>query len=69
MKRLQKYSRSYLNEFPNGSFLQNAQFYLAECFRQTGKKDEALKLYVAVAGTPNNQFTEQSLTQLQPSIS
>ena len=54
--------RSYLSEFPNGSFLQNAQFYLAECYRKTGNNDEALKLYVLVAGTPNNQFTEQSLS-------
>ncbi|MCU0474206.1 MAG: tetratricopeptide repeat protein [Bacteroidales bacterium] len=54
--------QSYLSEFPSGSFLQNVQFYLAECYRQTGKTDEALKQYVAVVGTPNNQFTEQSLT-------
>ena len=25
---------SYLTEFPNGSFSQNAQFYLAECLRE-----------------------------------
>jgi TolA-binding protein len=53
--------RSYLNEFPSGSFLQNAQFYLAECYRRIGNDDEALKLYVTVAGSPVNQFTEQSL--------
>jgi TolA-binding protein len=53
--------RSYLNQFPSGSFLQNAQFYLAECYRRIGNDDEALKLYVTVAGSPVNQFTEQSL--------
>ena len=53
--------QSYLAEFPAGSFLQNVQFYLAECFNKVGKNDEALKQYVAVTGAPNNQFTEQSL--------
>ena len=28
--------KSYLNEFPDGSFKQNAQFYLAECLRSNG---------------------------------
>ncbi len=53
--------RNYLNEFPNGSFLQNAQFYLAECLKSTGKNEEAVKLYAAVTDAPNNQFTEQAL--------
>jgi len=52
---------SYLREFPTGSFIQNARFYLAECLRSEGKNEDALKLYDAVAGAPNNQFTEQSL--------
>ncbi len=53
--------KSYLNEFPNGSFRQNAQYYLAECLRSTGNNDEALKLYTEVTAAPNNQFMEQSL--------
>ena len=53
--------RNYLGEFPNGSFRQNATFYLAECLRSSGKTDDALKLYMEVAVLPNNQFTEQSL--------
>jgi TolA-binding protein len=53
--------KSYMNEFPNGNFLQNAQFYLAECYKRGGNNEEALRLYVAVADAPNNQFTEQSL--------
>jgi TolA-binding protein len=53
--------RSYLSEFPNGSFRQNAKYYLADCLRSTGKNDEALKLYTEVIGEPNNQFMEQSL--------
>ena len=55
--------KSYINEFPSGSFLQNSQFYLAECYRRIGNNDdEALKLYAAVADAPVNQFTEQSLS-------
>jgi TolA-binding protein len=53
--------RNYISQFPNGSFLQNAQFYLAECLAKAGNSDEAIKMYSSVAGAPNNQFTEQSL--------
>jgi len=53
--------RNYLSEFTNGVFLQNAQFYLAECLKSTGYNDEALKFYATVAEAPNNQFTEQAL--------
>jgi TolA-binding protein len=54
--------KSYLKEFPSGSFRLNAQFYLAECLRSAGNKDDALKLYIEVSDEPNNQFLEQSLT-------
>ncbi|MEI6048885.1 MAG: tetratricopeptide repeat protein [Bacteroidota bacterium] len=53
--------KSYLNEFPNGSFRQNVKFYLAECLKSAGNPDEALKLYIDVSAEPNNQFLEQSL--------
>jgi TolA-binding protein len=53
--------KSYITEFPNGSFRQNAQYYLAECLKSAGKNDEALKLYIEVSEEPNNQFLEQSL--------
>ncbi len=53
--------QNYLSEFPNGSFRQNAQYYLAECLKSAGNKDAALKLYTDVAGQPNNQFMEQAL--------
>ncbi|MBN1107111.1 MAG: tetratricopeptide repeat protein [Bacteroidales bacterium] len=54
--------KSYIDEFPSGSFRQNAQFYLAECYRRTENFDEALKLYAEVASAPVSQFTEQSLS-------
>jgi len=60
-QRASEVFRNYLSEFPSGSFLQNAQFYLAECNRKTNNNDEALRLYVIIAGSPVNQFTEQSL--------
>jgi TolA-binding protein len=53
--------KNYIDEFPNGSFRQNAQYYLAECMKSSGNTDEALKLYREVADQPNNQFLEQSL--------
>lgn len=53
--------RNYTTEFPNGSFRLNAEYYLAESLKTLGNKDEALKMYDAVAGEPNNQYLEQSL--------
>jgi len=53
--------RSYLREFPSGSFATNARFYLADCLNRSGKNDEALDLYLQVINVGNNQFMEQSL--------
>jgi TolA-binding protein len=56
--------RNYTGQFPNGSFLQNARFYLAECLVKSGMNDEALKIYTSVADAPQNQFTEKSLIKI-----
>ena len=56
--------KSYLVQFPNGSFRLNAQYYLAECLRSAGNNDEALKMYTEVADVPNNQYLEQSLVAI-----
>jgi TolA-binding protein len=53
--------KNYLSEFRNGSFILNAQFYLAECANTKGNKDEALQYYIDVTQGPNNEFMEQSL--------
>ncbi|TFH46329.1 MAG: tetratricopeptide repeat protein, partial [Bacteroidia bacterium] len=53
--------RSYLNDFPAGSFATNARFYLADCLNRAGSVDEALELYGSVISVGNNQFMEQSL--------
>jgi len=49
---------NYLNEFSNGSFRINAQYYLAECLRTSGNGEEALKYYKEVAGGSLSQFSE-----------
>ena len=52
---------NYLKEFPNGSFKQNAQYYLAESLRTKGETEEALKLYIDISSQPTSQFYEQAL--------
>jgi TolA-binding protein len=54
---------SYLSEFPNGSFRQNAEFYLAECLNSAGSLKEALKYYIDVSSDPTGQFLQPSLAQ------
>jgi TolA-binding protein len=53
--------KNYLNEFPNGSFSINAEYYLAESLHSLDKDDEALTYYIEVSDKPNNQFVEKSL--------
>jgi len=53
--------RNYLKEFPDGSFKQNAQYYLAESLRTKGETEEALKLYMEISAQPTGQFYEQAL--------
>ncbi len=53
--------QNYLSEFPNGSFRLNAEYYLAESLKSTGKTEEALKYYLKVSDEPNNQYMEQAL--------
>jgi TolA-binding protein len=55
--------KNYLNEFPGGSFRQNAMYYLAESLKASGNKEEALKLYIRLSGEANNQFLEHSLSE------
>jgi len=53
--------RNYLDEFKDGSFRINAQYYLADCASSNGNKEEALKYYLDIIQAPNNAFVEQSL--------
>lgn len=52
----------YLERFTNGSFVVNANFYLADCHFRNQRPDEALKGFEVVLATPKNMFTEQSLS-------
>ncbi|MDO9579033.1 MAG: tetratricopeptide repeat protein, partial [Bacteroidales bacterium] len=56
-----KVFQNYLNEFPNGSFRENAKYYLAESLKATGKADEALKIFIELSDESNSQYIEQSL--------
>jgi TolA-binding protein len=53
--------KNYLTQFAEGSFRINALYYLADCAAKKGNKDEALKYYLEVTQSPNNEFMEQSL--------
>lgn len=53
----------YLVKFPDGSFVLNTNFYLADCLNRTGNADEALKSYNFVISKPKNTFSEQALME------
>jgi TolA-binding protein len=53
----------YIQKFPNGIFITEANFYKAECEYSTAKVDDALKSYIFVIEKNKNQFTEQSLVR------
>jgi TolA-binding protein len=51
----------YIQRFPDGIFITDANFYKAECEYKLEKADAALVGYSFVIGKNKNQFTEQSL--------
>lgn len=51
----------YIENYKNGKYLVNANFYKAECNYNADEKEEALKSYTYIASVPKNEFTEQSL--------
>ena len=53
--------KSYLNEFPNGFFATNANFYLADCLNKQGDFQGAYNSYLFVCNSPKNKFSEVSL--------
>jgi TolA-binding protein len=53
----------YLNQFPNGSFVLNSQFYLAELLYADGEYDKSLVGYDYVLAQPDNSFTEPALSK------
>ena len=51
----------YLTRFPDGSFVLNAHFYLADCQNRNENYESALKSYNFVIDKSKNTFTEQAL--------
>ena len=53
----------YLNQFPNGGFVLNSHFYLAQLLYADGEFDKALAEYELVIAQPDNYFTEGALSK------
>jgi len=52
---------SYLNKFPNGLFVLNANYYIADCAYRKNNYDKAIEGFEYVAEKPVSQFSEPSL--------
>mgnify|MGYP006282306529 CR=1 FL=1 len=52
---------SYLNKFPNGLFVLNANYYIADCAYRKNNYDKAIEGFEYVAEKPISQFSEPSL--------
>jgi TolA-binding protein len=52
---------NYINRFPNGRFLVQANFYKAECLVKAGEIESALESYGYVINRPRNEFSEPAL--------
>ncbi len=55
--------KNYIEKFPNGYFVINANFYKAECDYKTNKMDDALKGYIFVIDNSKSRFTENALVK------
>ncbi len=55
--------RRYLDQYPRGSFVLNANFYLAESLYSQGKYSESLNHYLHVSRQPVNLFSETALAK------
>ncbi|WP_297086428.1 tetratricopeptide repeat protein [uncultured Draconibacterium sp.] len=55
--------QQYLNQYPNGAYVTNAHFYLAETHYKNGDYKAANTHYTFVANQADNIFTEQALSR------
>jgi len=62
-KSTQDFSK-YLKQFPNGFFINNANFYMADCEFRAGKYADALKNYQFLIDNPVSEYTEKSLQKV-----
>lgn len=56
--------RRYLEKFPDGGFVDNAGFYMAECLLKNGDEAAALKAYQDLVSRPRSRFTEDALVKI-----
>jgi TolA-binding protein len=56
--------KKYIQNFPNGSFVINANFYIADCSFRNSKPEDAISGYEYVINAPRSMFTEQALSAL-----
>lgn len=54
----------YINKFPDGRYIINANFYSGESYLKTGNKEKAFTAYENVVHRPPSQFIELSLVRL-----
>lgn len=54
----------YLQSYPNGAFMLNANYYMGECLQRQGNPDRAIEAYRRVVAAGKNQFTESAYLQL-----
>ena len=62
-KKARSQFERYLSQFPNGSFVLNSKFYLAELLYDAGEYDKSLEGYDYVLSQPDNSFTEAALAK------
>ncbi|QKG79580.1 tetratricopeptide repeat protein [Tenuifilum thalassicum] len=55
---------SYIEENPQGNFIINALFYMADCYTRINSNDKAIECLSTIAEKPKNNFTEKSLIKL-----
>jgi TolA-binding protein len=53
--------QDYIFRFPQGAFVNNAHYYLADCLKKNGQVQQALESYIAVCNAPKNKYTHNSL--------
>jgi len=51
----------YIADYPKGSFVLNANFYLGDCYYRGGVADKALEAFNQVIQRQKNDFTEQAM--------
>ncbi len=54
----------YLKENPQGNFITNALYYMADCYIRSNNTDLATENFEKIVAQPRNSFTEQSLLRL-----